>query len=200
MVQVQGVERADDPLCHPAGQDGGQGRGQYSNDENGLEHPQHQGQLGGLTGGDPQHRAAVQSAGIVQRPLRQGVRVAHAAALSAEERLPYLNAAPVVFHLLHGDVGVKEHRPVGAHPGQPVVGASAPAGILGGQPFQVVLPAGLHPAGRQPQLVPQLAFLHVPEIVVQAAQHNHQAGRQHRRGHHQGGSKNFPCHGVASSR
>ena len=157
-VQVQPVQRPDNALCKPMGQQGRKHHSQYAHNRHGLEHGHHQGEHGSPADGNPQHRAVAQLAGPVEGLLGHGAGKAGALALAAQKRLLYFLPVSVIAQLSIVLSRVEEHRPIRGDPCQAVAFAV--------YALKIVPSAFLNPLGRKVQLVRQLAFLNVPVVLV----------------------------------
>ena len=188
VLQIQPVQRLDNPLAQPFGQPRGQQQRRQRHGQNGLEHAQRHQSRRRAADGDAQHRAVVHAPGVVDRLFRQRGGIARGMALALFQRLPNLRALGVVLHLARVGLSVAQHRAVGGDPREAVA--------VGAKLGQIVKPAVLHADGGEAQLVAQLVFLNAAEVIVHAAQNDRQAAQQDDCGDEKGVSKNLIAHGI----
>ena len=189
MLQIQIVEGAGDPLCHPASQQRRQGNGKQRHQRHGCQHSQHQIGRGGLIQRNPQYRAVGELLRLIDGSPGQGVGVADRGAVAGFHGIPDFLPGAVVFHGGFIAFAVVDHRSVGVHPGQP---EPVVPGCL-----QIGKPGQLRAGGGQVQFIPQLPALDAVKIIEKHTNNHTQAAKQHHHSHKQGGAKNLSCHSVS---
>ena len=114
MLQVESIQRADDALRQTIGQQPRQRNG----DKHGRNGRAQQDAEHGITrSGQPEHRAVLQAAGIVERLLGQRRGIALALTRAVAQGISHLGARGMVLHLRGGSLVVIADGAVSADPG-----------------------------------------------------------------------------------
>ena len=117
MLQVEGIQRADDALRQTIGQQPRQRNGDKHGRNGRAQHAQQDAEHGITRSGQPEHRAVLQAAGIVERLLGQRRGIALALTRAVAQGVSHLGARGMVLHLRGGSFVVIADGAVGADPG-----------------------------------------------------------------------------------
>ena len=192
VLEIEAVERVDDAPRQPSGQQAGENERHDEHDQQRLDHADGDHADRRAADGNAQHRAVVQTLGVVHGLFHERRGIARALAGAGRQRLTDLGAQGVVLKALGVGLRVVQDAAVGRDPCQ--------AAAVGRQLGQIVRAAVLDGRCGETQLVAQLVFLHAAEIIVQKAHDDQQARQQHAPGHEQDGLKDLFGHVVASMR
>ena len=192
LVEVDGVEGADDALRKPAGQPAGENQRQHEDKDQRLDYPHEQRGQGVVRLRRAQHAPVREAYRVVHRLLREGGAGALALARAVAERLAELLALGVVLHLAGLGVGVVYDRAVLGNPGQ--------AHLAVVDRLEVFKPGALHAVGREPGLNVQLPGLPDGKVVVHRAHDEGQPGQEDQQAGEEDASEDSLCHGCASIR
>ena len=192
VVEVEPVERVDDPLREPPGENAREDQCRGQHQQHRLQHAEDQQTRRRAADGDAQHRPVAQPPGIVERLLQERRGVAGALALSGLERLLHLLAIGVALHRGRVRLRIIEDAAVGGDPRQ--------AEAVGRELREVVPARALHRSGGQRQLVLELRLLHAAEEIIQIAENQQKAREQDRPRHEHNGAENLSCHACTSHR
>ena len=192
VLEIEAVERIDDAPRQPSGQQAGENERHDEHDQQRLNHADSDHADRRAADGNAQHRAVVQTLGVVHGLFHERRGIARALAGAGRQRLTDLGARGVVLKALGVGLRVVQDAAVGCDPCQ--------AAAVGRQLGQIVRAAVLDGRCGETQLVAQLVFLHAAEVIVQKAHDDQQARQQHAPGHEQDGLKDLFGHVVASMR
>ena len=117
MLEIEGVQRADDALRQTIGQQPRQRNGDKHGRNGRAQHAQQDAEHGITRSGQPEHRAVLQAAGIVERLLGQRRGIALALTRAVAQGVSHLGARGMVLHLRGGGLVVIADGAVGADPG-----------------------------------------------------------------------------------
>ena len=197
MLQVESIQRADDALRQTIGQQPRQRNGDKHGRNGRAQHAQQDAEHGITRSGQPEHRAVLQAAGIVERLLGQRRGIALALTCAVAQGVSHLGARGMVLHLRGGGLVVIADGAVGADPGDADL-----RDLILLQRAQVVLlrKAAVDGMGHGEGLALQLrAVLHGIVVIKHDGQQRH-AQQEHDEGHQKNGPENSFCHTAVSRR